>query len=669
MGIKDRIDSLITELNDHSYRYYVLSKPTISDAEYDRKFRELEKLEAEHPELVREDSPTNRIGSVPLSSFKTVRHSVPMLSLNNALNMDELREFHEQVIRFLEKEKRAPKVVEYCVEHKFDGVAVNLTYEEGVFTQGATRGDGVVGEDITQNLKTIHAIPLKLREKVPSGAVEVRGEVIFLKEKFRKFNEERVKAGEEPFANPRNAASGSLRQLDSSITALRPLTFFAYGYGKVPDGFLPSTHLEAMHRAEALGFKVSPFLRLCKGIEELEAAYRLAEEEREELPFEVDGLVVKVNDFSLQDILGFRQRSPRWAIASKFAAVEENTKLLDIIVQVGRTGALTPVAALQPVQVGGVVVSRATLHNEDEIRRKDLKIGDTVVVRRQGDVIPAVVAAIPSLRDGTEREFVFPNKCPECGAKIVRSEDEVVARCPNPTCPAKLLERVVHFASRKALDIEGLGEKNVELLLQHGLIKDLSDLYSLKVEDLQELPRMGEVSSANLISSIQASRRVPLDRFIFALGIRHVGERTALILARHSKTIEKFRSLTEEELLEINEIGTETARAVESYLSDPDEKRTLEALVRSGFEILLPEEVKGGKFSDKTFVLTGSLASMTRKDAEDMILSLGGKVSSSVSKKTDYVVAGESAGSKLEKAEKLGVSVISEDEFQEMIRG
>ncbi len=665
MDAQKTINSLVDALNEHSHRYYVLSKPTVSDAEYDRLFRELEALEAKYPELIRADSPTQRVGSAPLDEFKTVPHEVPMLSLNNALTMDELVEFDAQVTRFLEKDGVTSSEIEYCVEHKFDGVAVSLMYVDGRFTRGLTRGDGFQGEDITQNLKTIKAIPLQLRKTVP-GNLEIRGEVLFLKDDFEKFNTDRVAQGEDAFANPRNAASGSLRQLDSQITASRPLTFFAYGYGVSPDNFLPRTHYASVQLAQTLGFPISPVLTACNGIQALETIYHQTDSTRSSLPFEIDGLVVKVNSFELQERLGFRQRTPRWAIAAKFAAVEENTKLLAIDIQVGRTGALTPVAILQPVQVGGVVVSRATLHNEDEIKRKGLKIGDTVIVRRQGDVIPAVVAPIASLRDGTERDFVFPTECPVCGTTALKPEGEAVSRCPNSGCPAQLANRIIHFASRKGADIEGLGEKNVELLLSHKLVEDLSGLYSLNIDTLKELPRMGELSAQNLIEALEASKVIKLDRFMYALGIRHVGERTALILSRHCGTVDKFLALTHDELLEIHEIGTETASAVEEFLKDPREVGMVRSLLKAGFTISPPDAVQSGTLSGKTFVLTGTLPTLGRKDAEKMIQSLGGKVSSSVSKKTDYVLAGEEAGSKLEKAKELGVMIITEEQFKEM---
>ncbi len=671
-AIKDRIDALVDELHEHSHRYYVLSQPTISDAEYDEKFRELERLEKDYPDLVRPDSPTMRVGAKPLEGFPTVQHKIPMLSLNNAMNEEELVDFDEQVRRFLAKDGHDLEEIEYTIEFKFDGVAVSLSYESGVLAQGATRGDGTTGEDVTSNVKTIKSIPLRLRgAKASKGSVEIRGEVLFRKKEFESLNAERQDRGEETFANPRNAASGSLRQLDPQETARRPLYFFAYGLGSVENNgdFSRASLSDAMKEVENLGFSISPGFKTVKGIEALRSAYRDAEEGRDSLPFEVDGIVIKVNDLALQERLGFRQRSPRWAIAAKFKPVEAVTTLEDIIIQVGRTGALTPVAVLTPVRVGGVIVSRATLHNQDEIERKGLLIGDKVVVRRQGDVIPAVVAAMTASRTGDEKPFKFPHKCPECSTPVERVADEAVTRCPNPSCPAKTHNRILHYASRDAMDIEGLGDKMVALLLEHGVVKELPDIYTLTVEQLQELPRMGELSSSNLVEAIAASKKRPLSRFIFALGIRHVGTKTGAVIARSCRTIERFVKLDEGTLLEMEEIGPETARSVAEFLGDSRERSLIERLVDLGVHPH-PEAapVSDGVFKGKTLVLTGTLSTMSRKEAEDLVVKNGGKVSSSVSKKTSYVVAGESPGSKLDAAMKLGVPVITEDAFRDMVR-
>jgi len=671
-----RLNELVNELNEHAYRYYVLSQPVISDAEYDEKFRELQKLEDRYPDCVRSDSPTKRVGAKPLEGFSTVRHRIPMLSLDNAMNEDELTAFDEQVRRFLAKDGGGHTQIDYTVEFKFDGVAVSLIYVDGVLKQAATRGDGTSGEDVTANIRTIKAIPLKLRSKDSiEGTLEIRGEVLFRKKEFEALNTERQARGEESFANPRNAASGSLRQLDPRETARRPLWFFAYGIGVVESsspallGLQQRPLAQIMKTVSSFGFSISPGYDVVRGAEGLARAYRAGEEQRDSLPFEVDGIVVKVNDTGLHEQLGFRQRSPRWAIAAKFKPVEAVTTLEDITVQVGRTGALTPVAVLTPVRVGGVIVSRATLHNQDEIERKGLLIGDRVVVRRQGDVIPAVVAAMSASRTGAERAFEFPSQCPECGAQVERVPGEAVVRCPNGRCPAKVHNRILHYASRDAMDIEGLGDKMTALLLEHELVRDLPSIYELTVEALKELPRMGELSSQNLIAAIHESKRRPLDRFIFALGIRHVGSKTALTLARHCRSAERLLTITEEDLLTIEEIGPETAASISTFLADEAEVAMVERLLQVGVhpEALEVDTSQSGPLVGKSFVLTGTLSSMGRKDAEGLIVSRGGKVSSSVSKKTSYLVAGESPGSKLETARSLNVEVLSEAEFRRLI--
>ncbi|MCB0318450.1 MAG: NAD-dependent DNA ligase LigA, partial [Bdellovibrionales bacterium] len=593
---KDRIDHLVTELNDHSFRYYVLSSPIISDAKYDKLFRELQELESKNPEFIRLDSPSKRVGAEPLDGFTSVQHKIPMLSLNNAMNAEDLSDFDDQVKRFLQKESKLEAEIEYAVEYKFDGVAVSLIYKHGNLHQALTRGDGIYGEDITLNVKTIHSVPLKLRGRNLPDYLEIRGEVLFLLEDFSKLNEERVLAGEAAFANPRNAASGSLRQLDSSITANRPLVFYGYGFGAVENFQLPNSHTDCIKQISEFGFRTSPISQAVIGVDSLIKIYQQAENKRDELPFEVDGLVVKVNSLSFQEILGFRQRSPRWAIAAKFSAVEENTKLLDIHIQVGRTGALTPVAELEPVQVGGVTVSRATLHNEDEIKRKDLRIGDTVIVKRQGDVIPAVVASLPALRDGSEKKFIFPKKCPVCQTKVERPEGEAIYRCPNPSCAAKNEQRVIYFASRNAADIDGLGEKIVKQLFEHDLITDIASLYDLTLEQLLTLPQTKEKKAANLLAALEESKKIPLEKFIFALGIRHVGERAAAIIAKQVGSIEKFLKLTEDELLSINEIGEGTAKAVVDYINEPDEVRMIQKLIGKGFELKQPEKSTSSDF-------------------------------------------------------------------------
>jgi DNA ligase (NAD+) len=663
-------DALVEELHRHSELYYQHETPEISDAEYDRLFRELQALEAEHPELVRSDSPTQRVGALPLEAFTSVPHRTPMLSLDNAMNEEELREFVDRTDRAVKKRGREDQEpLQWTVEYKFDGVAVSLLYEDGVLVQGLTRGNGEVGEKITENLRTIRSIPLRLPPEKVAGLpvrIEVRGEVLFQRDDFLRLNEERVKADEPPFANPRNAASGSLRQLDSAITAKRPLSFFAYGVSTEED-VLPPTHFEQMQRVKELGFLTSPLFPRCLGTEQLLEAYRQGLSERETLPFEVDGVVVKLDQVSLQHALGTRERSPRWAIAVKFPPVEEHTVLRDIHIQVGRTGALTPVAELEPVPVGGVVVSRATLHNEDEIRRKGILIGDTVVVRRQGDVIPAVVAFVPGKRTGEEREFSFPKNCPVCDTAVERVEGEAVVRCPNPRCPAKSTQRIIHFASRNALDIEGLGKKMVELLVENELVRDISDLYSLTFDQLVALPRMGERSAQNLLDALEQSKNPLFAKFLYALGIRHVGERTAKVLGQSLRSLEELRKTTEEALLALPEIGPEIATSVLDFFGDEEEQRVLDQLLEQGFTFQHPStESNGDTLQGKTFVITGTL-SVKRGDLKEEIESLGGKVSSSVSAKTDYLIAGEEAGSKLKKAKDLGVKILDEAGYRALL--
>lgn len=643
--MKERIDKLVDELSDHSYRYYVLSKPIISDAEYDKLLRELEALEKEYPQFIRPDSPTRRVGAPPSLEFEQVAHRTPMLSLANALD-------EEEILDFLKEDATG-----WCVELKFDGVAVSIVYEHGVFVRGATRGDGQVGEDITINLKTIPSIPLRLREKTPQ-VFEVRGEVLFLKEDFIQLNRQRIEDGEPDFANPRNAASGTLRQLDSSITASRPLTFFSYG---TPDRVAES-HSESLRFLSQCGFKISPFLRVLKTKQDVLLAYKEALLKRDELPFEVDGLVIKIDSLDEQEYLGSRSKTPRWAIAAKFPPVEAITKLEKVTLQVGRTGAITPVAELTPVNVGGVTVSRATLHNQTEIIRKDIREGDYVIVRRQGDVIPAVISAITERRGSDVVPYAFPDDCPLCQTRLLK--EEIVARCPNSSCPGRIVGRIIHFASRRAADIEGLGENTVIQLVEFGLIKSIPDLYRLKFEDLVALPRFAAKSAKNLIDSIAERKLLPLERLLFALGIRHVGEKTAKVLALHFG--DKISEASFEEVSSLHEIGPEIALSVVQFFK---QERAIWDELKSLGVCGIPPEKKDGRLSGKSFVLTGTLTSMSRDVAKDKIEELGGKVLSSVSKKTDFVVAGEDAGSKLKKAEGLGVKVIDENEFLEILSG
>jgi DNA ligase (NAD+) len=678
--ISHRINELVALLNRYAQSYYQDSVSLISDAEYDSLYRELEALEASHPLLVVPWSPTCRVGSAPLEGFSQRAHLEPMLSLENAKNDDEIRDFVERIVRALPEQKYFPL---FCVEYKFDGVAMSIHYEEGVFTRAVTRGDGVTGEDVTLQVKTIRSIPLKLQGNVPP-LFEVRGEVLFTLKDFSVLNQERGERGESLFANPRNAASGTIRQLDPRVAAGRHLKFFAYS-AHIHRGSLPlSRHSEVLAWLKSQGMPTSnPLfvgqpsheevsLEKVKAFvtEELLKVYQKAQKERGTIPFEVDGVVIKIDDFITQQSLGVRHRSPRWAVAAKFPPIEAFTTLRDIVVQVGRTGALTPVACLDPVTVGGVVVSRATLHNQREIARKGLLIGDTVIVRREGDVIPAVVAPIIERRIGTERPFEFPSHCPVCGTDVQSGEDEVVTRCPNAHCKGRLAERLIHFASRYGADIEGLGEKVVTLLLNHNLLETLSDLYRLNEDVLKALPRFGALSARKLVKGIEKSKHISLARFLFALGIRHVGRRTAEILAESYGSLEAFRSAQKESLCAIYEIGDEIGESIMYYLNDPVEKEILDSLIACGVQpltLVKTEVSSSGSFAGKVIVVTGTLSTMTRDEAHAKIRALGGTVSESVSKRTSYVVAGEKAGSKKDKAQKLNIPVLDEGEFVSML--
>jgi DNA ligase (NAD+) len=655
-----RMEELCRALNQHNIAYHQHSNPTISDAEYDLLYRELLDLEQANPEYVLNYSPTRRIGGPVLSEFQSVRHERPMLSLDNAMNEAELTEFDARVRKLLPGEE-----IEYSIEYKFDGVAVSLQYENGVLVLAATRGDGETGEDVTDNIRTVRTVPLALQAGLATESVEVRGEVLFSKADFERLNADRLTANEAIFANPRNAASGSLRQLDSKITAKRPLTFYAYSLEQAV-GASGLSHQGALGKLQQWGFEISPLLRTANDSAELCNIYQEAEAQRDVLPFEVDGIVVKVQAMDQRERLGLKQRSPRWAIAGKFKAVEQFTILESIELQVGRTGAVTPVAHLRPVEVGGVTVSRATLHNADEIERKGILIGDTVVVRRQGDVIPAVVGPVVAARTGNERPFIFPTHCPVCDGALVRDAGEAVSRCINKSCPAKTQQRIAHFVSRKAADIDGLGSKILDRLLAEGLIKDSADLYSLDFAAVAGLSGMGELSADNLKAAIDKSRTLDCDRFLFALGIRHVGERTAKSLARAFGSVEVLRAATHEQLLGVDDIGPETAEAIVDFFANPEEAEMLRRLLES-VSVQKLELVSDTSLLGKTFVLTGTLERFSRDEATAAIEAKAGKVSSSVSKKTSYVVAGSDAGSKLEKAQALGVPVLSEQEFIHLI--
>ena len=661
-----RIDKLRKDLNHHNYLYYVLDSPEISDAEYDRMLRELGALEEKFPDLITFDSPTQRVGAHPLEAFREVKHSVPMLSLSNAFSEEEISDFDARVKKILGSDGEP----HYMAEPKLDGLAVELVYRDGMLSIGSTRGDGVTGEDVTQNLKTVRSIPLRLMQerkaRVPA-LLEVRGEVIIGIEEFKKLNREREKRGEPLFANPRNAAAGSLRQLDPGVTASRPLEAFFYAVGRV-EGAEIETQDELLKVFPKLGLRVNPLVKLCKTVDAAVDYHRKMMQKRDGLAYEIDGVVFKVNDFKQQERLGTISRSPRWAIAVKFPPRQETTKILDIMVQVGRTGALTPVAIMEPVNVGGVTVSRATLHNQDEIDRKDIRIGDTVLLQRAGDVIPEIVSVVLSKRTGKEKKFRIPDKCPVCGSDAVRLPGEAVTRCTGIACAAQLNGLVAHFASRSAMDIQGLGDKIIEQLTEKGLVKSVADLYSLRVTDFMKLDRMGEKLASNILNSIENSKNTTLARLIHALGIRHVGDHISRVLADHFGSMDKLRRASLEELQGINEIGPQVAQSISTFFAQKLNVEVINRLFASGVKIATERPRAGAKLRGKTFVFTGSLDKYERDEASRIVESLGGKAASSVSRKTDYVVAGKDPGSKLEKARELGVKIISEKEFEQLIR-
>ena len=664
--IKKYIEDLREKIHYHNYRYYVLNEPEISDAEYDRLFQELEELERTYPDLITADSPTQRVGAKPLEEFGTYEHSIPMLSLNSVTAEEEVSDFDDRVRRMLGGEE-----IEYVVEPKIDGLAMELIYEDGSFVVGSTRGDGYTGENITQNLKTIKTIPLRIFSTGGVGAplplLEVRGEVFMPLSKFKELNKELGEKGEKMFANPRNAAAGSVRQLDPRVTASRPLDFFAYGVGRA-EGKEFSTQWEVLDYLRRIGFKVNPLIRRFETIEKVITYHKEVEEKRDDLDYEIDGVVVKVNSIAQQDSLGAISRSPRWALAYKFPAREEFTKVNDILVQVGRTGALTPVAVLEPVQIAGVTVSRATLHNEDELRKKDVRIGDTVVVERAGDVIPEVVSVIKSKRTGVEKEFRMPERCPVCGADVLK--EGPIVRCIGVSCSAQLKERIKHFASLRALNIEGLGEKLIEQLVDRKMVSDAADLFFLTKQALLKLERMGEKLAQNILDAIEKSKHTTFSRLLHALGIRHVGEHTASLLADNFNDMDELRNARYEDLIRVPEIGPEVAKSILLFFEQESTKELLAKLERAGvrYEKKAREVEEGVEriLAGKTFVFTGRI-SLPREDAKSMVERLGGKVASSISKKTDYVVAGEEAGSKLDKAKELGVKIIDENEFKEMV--
>jgi len=649
-------------LAHHDYRYHVLDDPEISDAEYDALFRALQALEAAHPDLVTPDSPTQRVGAAPQSTFETVRHGHQMLSLSNVTTPDEMEEFDARVRRLLGRER-----VEYVVEPKIDGVAVELVYEDGTLAVGSTRGDGIVGENVTANLRTIRSVPLRLRAdgRPLPARLEVRGEVYLPVAAFRALNREREEAGQPVFANPRNSAAGSLKQLDARVTAARPLALACHGIGSI-EGVAVATHHELLAAFADWGLRPSPRHRLACSLDEVADAFAALEAERDDLPFEIDGLVVKVNDLELQRLLGQVSRSPRWAVAWKFKPRQATTTILRIAPSVGRTGVLTPVAELEAVAVGGVTVRNVSLHNMDEVERKDIRVGDTVLLERAGDVIPYVVRVLTERRTGGEQAFRMPAHCPVCGGDVGRQEDEVAYRCLNVSCPARIKQALRFFGSRGAMDVEGLGEKLVDQLVDRGLVRDLADLYHLDEPALVALERMGKKSAENLLAQLERSKQTTLPRLLVALGIRQVGEATATALAQHFGTLAALMAASEEELTAVRDVGPEVAAGIHAFFAEKHNRTLIERLLAAGVE---PAEVRAvhGPLSGKKFVLTGTLESMTRPEAQRRIEALGGRVTSSISKETDYVVVGEDAGSKLARAEKLGIARLDEAAFRKLV--
>jgi len=661
-AVKKRVEKLRETIEYHNHRYYVLDDPEISDAEYDWLMRELENLEEKYPELRSPNSPTQRVGAPPLQAFEMVRHTVPMLSLANAFEEPEVRDFDKRLKKFL----GSSSDIVYVAEPKLDGLAVELVYERGQFIVGSTRGDGVNGEDITQNLRTLKTIPLRLFRKaalVPEQ-MEVRGEVIMQIHKFEALNKKRKEMDEPIFANPRNAAAGSVRQLDSKITAGRPLEIYCYGLGDVR-GWTFKTQSEILQTLPTWGLRTNPLIRRCPDIDAVLEYYHEMNEKRESLPYEIDGIVLKVDRLDLQARLGEISRSPRWALAFKFQPKQETTKIVDILVQVGRTGALTPVALMEPVHVGGVEVSRATLHNQDEIDKKDVRVGDTVVIQRAGDVIPEVVEVVKTKRTGKEKKFTMPSRCPVCGSEAIR--EEAISRCIGLDCPAQLKGRIRHFSSKRAMDIDGLGAKLIDQLVDKGLVKDVADIYYVNKEVLIALERMADKSAQNIIDAIEASKEKPLSKFLYALGIRHVGEHISDVLAHRFPHLDDFFHLSEEELMEVEEVGPEVAASVHQFFSDQKNRESIERLKKAGVQVIEPKAKGRGKFADKVFVFTGTLQTYGRDEARYVVESLGGRTASSVSKKVDFVVVGEDPGSKFDKAKELGIRILTEEEFRKMV--
>ncbi len=671
MSVSERALELRAEIEKHNHRYYVLDAPLIADADYDRLFSELQALEAAHPELVSVDSPTQRVGGKALEMFQQVRHVVAMLSIRTETDIEDSGAFafDARVRRELKLGESDPPV-DYAAELKFDGLAINLRYENGMLVRAATRGDGETGEVVTENVRTVGQIPLRLHTAEPPAVLEVRGEIYMKRADFERFNARAQAAGEKMLVNPRNGAAGSIRQLDSRIAASRPLSFFAYGLGEVQGWSLPKTHSGTLDALEALGLPVCAVRSVLQGAQALADFHRRVGEQRTSLPFDIDGVVYKVNALALQTQLGFVSREPRWAVAHKYPAEEASTEILGIDIQVGRTGALTPVARLAPVFVGGVTVTNATLHNEDEVRRKDVHIGDTVIVRRAGDVIPEVVRVLPDKRPILAPEFVMPKSCPVCGSQVVRAVDEAVARCSGGLyCPAQRKQALIHFASRRAMDIEGLGDKLVEQLVDSGIVRTPADLYKMGLLALANLERMAEKSANNLLAAIEKSKQTTLARFIYALGIRNVGETTAKDLTRHFGSLDRVLAADEETLMRVSDVGPVVTQCLRQFCSEPHNLEVIEQLRAAGVVWVEGEAlpVANSALAGKIFVLTGTLPTLSREDAKALIEAVGGKVSGSVSKKTNYVVAGAEAGSKLEKAQELGVTVLDEAQLRALL--
>ena len=663
MSLQQQIDTLRQDLRRYEYEYHVLDNPTIPDAEYDRLFHQLKALEAAHPELITADSPTQRVGAKPLSGFAQIRHEIPMLSLDNAFSDEE---FYAFVKRIEDRLIRLPEPLTFCCEPKLDGLAVSILYVNGVLTQAATRGDGTTGEDITANIRTIRNIPLQLLMDNPPARLEVRGEVFMPHAGFERLNQQALEKGEKTFANPRNAAAGSLRQLDPKITSKRPLVLNAYGIGIAEGVDLPNTHYDRLQWLKSIGIPVNPEIRLCNGTDEVLDFYRDIQNKRSSLGYDIDGTVLKINDIALQEKLGFISKAPRWAIAYKFPAQEELTRLNDVEFQVGRTGAITPVAKLEPVFVAGVTVSNATLHNGDEIERLDIAIGDTVVIRRAGDVIPQIIGVLHDRRPADARPIVFPETCPVCDSAIVRIEGEAVARCTGGLfCAAQRKEALKHFVSRKAMDIDGVGGKLIEQLVDRELVHTPADLFKLDLTTLTRLERMGTKSAENALASLEKAKNTTLARFIFALGIREVGEATALNLANHFKTLEALQNADLEALQQVPDVGEVVANRILAFWHEPHNVAVVNDLIAQGvhWETVETKEVTENRFKGKTVVLTGTLTQMGRNEAKALLQDMGAKVSGSVSAKTDFVIAGDVAGSKLTKAQELGVTVLTEEEF------